>query len=331
MNYSQEAIKKAYDELSKRRDSAAAVQNSRVEEIKRSYPEIYSVYEEILSTKDRLSEVILSRSGDVRGAIERIREGNLALQKRLRELLSGFGYPEDYLDRHYSCPICRDLGVKDGNRCECVTALLDKYAVEEMNRLCSIKLGSFADFDLSYYPERYQYGGSTYNPREIAENHLRYCMEYAKKFPDGCPSLFMLGHTGLGKTFLSGCVARELQQRGFSVAFDLAQNYLHEIEKEHFGRSDGDTVSVLMNADLVILDDLGSELPSNFNAAALYNIINPRLNAGKPIIVSSNLSIEGLSARYDDRIMSRLMGMFKTLRFIGEDIRQIKRRQGIFM
>ncbi len=330
MNYSSESIKKAYDELDKRRSTAIAVQSARVREIREKYPEAYSVYMEIVSTKDRLAEVILSKSGDIRSAVEKIRDGNLKAQDRLGKLLRGYGLPEDYLNIHYFCQKCRDSGVREGNRCECVSELLDKYSVEELNRLCSIKLSDFADFDITYYPESITYAGKNYNPRQIMEDNLRFCIDYAKNFSEHSPSVFMLGETGLGKTFLSGCIAKEVRKKGFSAAFDSAQSFFREIEKEHFGRSDGDTLGTLMNADLVIIDDLGSELHSPFNASAAYNVINSRLNLSKPTIISSNLSLEELAKFYDDRIMSRLMGMFRTLRFIGTDIRQIKRRMGVY-
>ena len=331
MNYSQDVIKKAYDELALRRDRAVALHDSRVEEVRKGYPEIYGIYSEIVSTKDKLAEVILSKGVDVRAEIERIRENNLSHQKDLKELLRRFGLPGDYLDMHYSCPICCDSGVKEGNRCECVTALLDKYNIEKMNEQCSIRLGSFADFDLGYYPETYDYRGTAVRARDKMAENLKYCMEYAKNFSLNSPSLFMFGATGLGKTYLSGCIASELLKKGYSVAFDSIQNYIGKIEREHFGRADTDTLGALLGADLVILDDLGSEFGSNFNQPAIYNIINSRLNMGKPTIVSTNLSIDELAKRYDDRIISRLTGMFYTLRFIGEDIRQIKRRKGVFV
>ena len=331
MNYSQEVVKKAYDELAMRRDRAVMLHDQRVEEVRKAYPEIYSIYSAILSTKDRLAEVILSKGVDVRAEIEKIRDSNLRYQNDLKELLRRFGLPGDYLDIHYACPICCDSGVKDGNRCECVTAMLDKYNVEKLNEQCNIKLGSFADFDLGYYPESYDYRGKDIRARDKMAENLKFCMEYAKSFSIHSPSLFMFGATGLGKTFLSSCIANEVLKKGYSVAFDSIQNYVREIEREHFGRSDADTLGTLLSADLVILDDLGSEFNSNFNGPAIYNIINSRLNMGKPTIVSSNLSLDELDKKYDDRIISRLTGMFSPLRFFGKDIRQIKRMKGVIV
>lgn len=331
MNYSQDVIQKAYDELTLRRERAVLIHEQRVEEVRKGYPEIYGVYSEITSTKDKLAAVILSKGVDVRAEIEKIRDQNLRSQSELKELLRRFDFPGDYLEIHYACQICCDSGVKDGNRCECVTSLLERFNIEKMNEQCTVKLGSFAEFDLGFYPETYDYKGTAVRARDKMAENLKFCMEYAKDFSECSPSLFMFGATGLGKTFLSGCIARELLNKGYSVAFDSIQNYVREIEREHFGRSENDTLGALLRADLVILDDLGSEFSSNFNEPAIYNIINSRLNMGKPTIVSSNLSLEELSKRYDDRIISRITGMFYTLRFIGEDVRQIKRRKGVFV
>lgn len=332
MIYSNEVLKAAYDEIDKRRNSALALHDRRVEEVRIGYPEIYGIYSAILSTKDKLAEVILSKNGNLREEIEKIRDKNLGWQKDLKMLLNKFSLPEDYLEIKYHCPLCSDTGVCNGNRCSCVTELLDKLAVEKLNEQCRIKLGSFADFDVTYYPESWEYRGQKIDAREKMSENLRFCVDYAKNFSSDSPGLFMYGATGLGKTFLSGCIARELLNKGFSVAFDSIQNYLRQIENERFGRTEGssDTLQILLNSDLAILDDLGSEFTSQFNASVIYNIINSRLDMGKPTIVSSNLPLDMLRERYDDRIISRLTGMFFTLRFIGEDIRQIKRRKGIF-
>ncbi len=207
---------------------------------------------------------------------------------------------------------------------------MTSFTISKLNEQCKIKLHSFSEFDLSFYPETYQYNGATYNCRSKMAEIYDFCVDYANIFSEHSQSLFMLGKTGLGKTFLSSCIANALICKGVNVAFDSIQNYLRYIENEHFGRAEGDTLELLLNAELLILDDLGCEFKSSFNSATIYNLINSRCNMGKPTIVSSNLSINELSERYDDRIISRLIGNYHTLRFIGEDIRQIKRREGIF-
>ena len=117
-------------------------------------------------------------------------------------------------------------------------------------------------------------------------------------------------------------------EKGFNVAYDSIVNYLRMIEKEHFGKADTDTLQTLLNADLLIMDDLGSEYESSFYVSTIYNIINTRLNKGVPTIINSNLSPSELQKRYDDRIVSRLIAMYDYLKFTGNDIRKIKKVNG---
>ncbi len=197
----------------------------------------------------------------------------------------------------------------------------------DINKNSNIKLADFKDFNLDYYPDEID-KTTGISPKLKMATNLNACKEYVKYFPNNSASLFFSGKTGLGKTFLTSAIAKELLQKGYNVAFDSIQNYLRAIENEHFGRSlNTDTLQTLLCADLVILDDLGSEFCSPFYTSALYNIINTRLNKGVPTIISSNLSLDELQKRYDDRIISRLTGMFTWMIFLGKDIRRIKATQ----
>lgn len=330
MKYSPDIIQTAYAELDKRRQSAITEFNRHVEEIENNCPEIYKIYCEIASTSSKLSAVVFSGSDDVRAEVEKIKNDNLSAQKKLFELLESFGYPKNYLIAEYCCPICLDTGTVLGNRCECVTKLMNELTIAKLNEQCKIKLHSFSEFSLDYYPETIKYGDSDIPCRELMERNFKVCMEYAKNFSAVSPGLFMYGGTGLGKTFLSSCIASELLKRGVNVAFDSVQNYLRNIEREHFGKSEGDTLEAIINSDLLILDDLGCEFSSPFNTSTVYNIINSRCNLGKPTIISTNLSIKELTDRYDERIVSRLTGNLMTIRFVGKDIRLIKMRNGLY-
>ena len=140
----------------------------------------------------------------------------------------------------------------------------------------------------------------------------------------------MFGKTGLGKTHLSLSIANEVLKKGYNVLYDSAMNYLNQIEKEHFGRdiSGKDTLSVLLTADLLILDDFGTEFEKSFYVSVIYNIINTRLNRGLPTIISTNLYHEEILEKYGERIFSRLFTVYKSMEFVGTDIRLIKRKSG---
>lgn len=330
MKYANDIIALAHSEIQKRLEKAKSIQAAHVAAI-RDIPDIYKPYVEIVSTKDRLAEIIFSKDTNTRERIEKVKDQNLKNQSLLISALESNGFSKDFLDVHYTCEICRDTGYVNGYRCECLNSLLDKYTIDKLNEQCKIKLRDFSEFDISYYPESYKTkNGSDIDVRAMMKEHLHYCMDYADSFTSDSTSIFMLGATGLGKTFLSSCIAKSVLYKGFSVAFDSVQNYLRDIEREHFGKSDGDTLETILSADLLILDDLGSEFSSSFNSSVIYNIINSRTNQCLPTIVSSNLSFDELTKRYDDRVISRLTGLFKPMRFIGNDIRQLKRQSGIY-
>lgn len=329
MKYTNEAFTRAKAELDRRREISEAEFHSHETNIQANYPEINRVYREIKSLSRELSGILLSKRSDARQEIEKLRQVNISSQRYLKELLVSFGLPEDYLIRKHVCEKCSDYGFSEGKRCECFDELLIKYTVEELNRECLIKPRDFSELSLDYYPDAVNEKGI--NPRQKMSENINFCKAYVKTFSLESKSVFMVGPTGLGKTMLSSCIANGLIKNGFRVAFDSIQNYLRAIENEHFGRALGkDTLDVLLSADLVILDDLGSEFQSAFNSSVIYNIINSRCNKGVPTIISTNLTFDELQDRYDDRIVSRLTGMFTCLRFIGNDIRMIKRRNGEF-
>jgi DNA replication protein DnaC len=136
--------------------------------------------------------------------------------------------------------------------------------------------------------------------------------------------MLFMGQTGLGKTFLSSCIAKAIAEKGYAVAFGSISDFLREIENEHFGRTEGNTLDALLNADIVILDDLGSEFSGTFYESTIYNIINGRINLKKPTIISTNLTQSQLNLRYNERISSRVFNEFMPIMFVGKDIRQKK-------
>lgn len=328
MIYSKEVFSQAEIEINRRHISALAENENRQHEIEMNAPEIAAINNQLMQTSIEISKAILKNNNNLKANLEKIKQTNLDGQKLIKTLLLDFSYPINYLDLHFSCSKCDDTGYVSGIRCQCFNELLKKYSVQELNKNCNIKLTQFENFDLNYYPDTADVITKV-NPRLKMTENLNYCKQYANSFSSASNSIFMLGKTGLGKTYLSASIANSLLQKGFNVAFDSIQNYLRAIENEHFGRSqNSDTLQVLLDTDLVILDDLGSEFLSPFYLSTIYNIMNSRLNRGVPTIISTNMSFDELQSRYDDRIISRLTGMFTCLRFFGADVRQIKRRNG---
>lgn len=324
MIYSKEVFNQAENEINRRHITALTIFENKQQEIENIAPEIAFINRQVINTSVELSKIILGKKKDIKVSIEKLKQENLNGQEHIKVMLKDFGYPEDYLEPHYTCEKCNDTGYKSGIRCECFNELLKKYSIKEINQNSNIKLVDFNDFNLNYYPNSIDNNTGVNTRMEMSEI-FNYCKNYVNNFSDSSESLFFIGNTGLGKTFLSSAIAKELLQQGYNVAFDSIQNFLKAIENEHFGRvTNKDTLEVLNNADLVILDDLGSEFSSPFYASALYNIINTRLNKGVPTIISSNLSLAELQKKYDDRIISRITGMFVLMNFLGKDIRHIK-------
>lgn len=322
MKYSDNVINKAEQALENRRQLSQDIFELRSEEIAQKAPEIAKINEMLINTSIELTKAYLKDPKSFPDAVEEIKIKNLDGQEKIKKLLVAFGYPEDYLDMQYHCDKCLDTGYVEGIRCCCYDELLSKFAVEELNGQCKITLRDFDDFKLEYYPDQNAQG---VNPRTKMAEILEFCKSWVEGFELDSTGIFMQGRTGLGKTFLSSAIAKTLLQKGYSVAFDSISNFLRAIENEHFGRvSNKDTLQVLLDADLVILDDLGSEFNSPFYASSIYNIINSRINMNKPTIVSTNYTLDELQQKYDDRIVSRLTCSLYNLAFVGNDIRRIK-------
>lgn len=324
-NISSSAFTKAALEIENRHNNAFQTLELHKAEISKKAPEIDSLYNRILQTSIDLSKAILSHSDNIGKIIDELKNKNLENQLMIKVMLKEFGYPEDYLKAKFTCPICNDSGYVNGIRCQCFNELIKKYTVDELNESCKIELHDFDEFNLGLY-SNISDEKSGIIPRERMNEILIQCKNYVDTFSKDSCSLFFLGKTGLGKTFISSMIAKALIEKGFNVVFDSINNFLIKAENEHFGRSNGNTVETIINADLVILDDLGSEFSTPFNNSTLYNIINTRINMEVPTIVSTNLSLSELNEKYDDRIISRLTGMYTPFRFFGTDIRQVKRR-----
>ena len=185
----------------------------------------------------------------------------------------------------------------------------------------------FDTFRLDYYPEQIdsQYGAS---PRAIMEKNFLKCMRYAEGFDENSGNLLFIGNTGLGKTFLSACIANVVAEKGYSVAYESAPQLFSKLEKDRFNPDENSHAQVrqLMDCDLLIVDDLGTEMPGNFVTAALYSLVNDRLLSRKATVISTNLNIAEIAQRYSPQIASRLQGSFKGLTFVGQDIRVLKNR-----
>ena len=291
-----------------------------------SAPRVRALDAEIRETMSDLFGAALSPDGSER--IEDIRLRNIELQELRRGELLRAGFPEGYLDDEYMCPHCHDTGFTDTKICGC---LMDLYKEELRKSLSNLfKLGNetFDSFDLSYYDDTLA-PDTGISPRRSMEIIYETCVEYARKFGSKSMNLFFNGAPGLGKTFLSACIARVVADNGHSVVYDTASSIFSKFEDAKFSRSDDqddarDEVNRYLVCDLLIFDDLGTEMTTTLTVSALYEILNTRLMTGRKTIVSSNLTIYELRRRYTEQIMSRVEGEYQVLTFRGDDIRRIR-------
>lgn len=317
-------LARARERLAQRKEENTALRDRREAEVYAAAPEVRRTD---AALRTLLGEVLdfTARGSGTAEALERVREESERLCAEKARELQAHGYPADYLDEIVMCPLCHDSGYReDGTVCTCLRKLYEEERAKELSGLLRAGEESFADFRLDYY---------TGEARECMELTLAAARAYAEHFGPESGNLLLQGGTGLGKTFLSGCIARTVSAGGRSVVYETAQEAFAAFEEQKFSR-DAETyaaasekVKRIASCDLLILDDLGTELTTSFTQSALYNIINSRLTAHRKTVISTNLTDEELAARYLPQIISRLNGEYETLLFLGEDIRAIRKQQ----
>ena len=325
-------LAKARERLAGIREGNASEQERRTQEVYRRCPQIKDIDEQLRRLFARLVRVTVSTDAGRQREIAEINAQVSQLRSRRTQLLHSYGYRDDYLDDIYSCSKCCDRGYdRQGRPCRC---LLDIYGQEQANELSSMaKLDNcdFGHFDLSYYSSEPD-PVMGISPRANMTMVLSTCRDYAQDFGSDSPNLLFRGGTGLGKTMLSACIARAVAVSGHSVVYDTAVSAFEAFEAQKFSRdsalADGASAKVqrMLSCDLMILDDLGTEMTTSFTQSALYTLVNTRLNEGRKTIISTNLSPEDMQGRYNSQILSRL-GEYITLPFFGKDIRVIKRER----
>lgn len=321
MAYSKETYKKAEQELAERRSRALAEREEHHRIAVAAVPEILETEEKMSSAGLATIKALGMGANDAKEYIRKLSEINLAAQTQRSLLLKNAGFPENWLNVRYSCKKCEDKGFVNGIMCDCFKELLKSLEYEKLCSNLPVNNCRFDNFKLDYYPE-----GVGTSPRRRMESVLDFCKTYAAEFSQKSSSLLLYGHTGLGKTHLSLAIAGKVVEAGHGVIYSSAQNLFNKLEKEKFGRSDGNTEENILGCDLLIIDDLGAEFTTQFTVSALYNIVNSRELEGKPTIISTNLTPEQLLSTYSERIASRILNNYTLLRFDGTDIRQIKTR-----
>ena len=328
MAYDGKLLARARAQLDLIRSDNQAEHQRRLSLVYARVPEIQRMDETMRRQMTELVRLTISHPADLKERLAALEKDNLDIQVRRAELLVENGWSVEYLDDIYSCPKCRDSGVYEGGVCSCLEKLYNKELTKELGTLLQHGDESFARFDLNYYDAAPVNGVS---PRETMTMVLGACRKFADNFPAVSANLLFQGGTGLGKTYLFACIARVVAAKGYSVCYDSAAAALEAFEVQKFSRdpeaSEAANARVrrMLDCDLMILDDLGTEMVSSISTSALYTLLNTRLVNGNKIIISTNCSDEELQKKYTPQIYSRIKGEFLRLPFVGRDIRLIRK------
>ena len=327
MGYSAEVMRRARARLAEAKADRESENQQHLMEAYDRIPRLREIDKQLRLTMAMAAQAVFSSGGDVASAMEEAKQKNLALQRE-REYLIEHYFEEGYLDESPICDRCGGSGYVGSTMCECLAELCRQEQKKELTFL-NVGRESFEQFRLDYYPDRID-PTLGLNVRAVMEKTYQTCRRYAATFSERSGNLLFSGDTGLGKTFLSACIARTVADRGYSVVYESAGHLFSRLERAKFSgdeeaREESKKYTV---CDLLIVDDLGTEMPGQFTTAALYSLINDRMLAGKATIISTNLNVEDLARRYSPQIASRLRGSFSRVAFLGDDIR-VKKNWGM--
>ena len=325
MAYSAEVVQRARQRLAQAREDRESENRQHLAAAYQRLPRLREIDIELRRTMAQAAQAAFLQGSDGRELLEQAKQQNLALQQE-RQMLAETCFEPGYLDDSPLCHICGGTGYVGSNMCECLRELCRQEQKKEVSILSGNR-DSFNQFRLDYYPDQYEgkYGTSA---RVVMEKNLQICRRYATLFNMNAGNLLFVGGTGLGKTFLAACIARVVADRGYSVRYETASRLFSKLEQARFNPDEKNRAeaAALNQCDLLIVDDLGTEMAGQFVTAALYALLNDRLLDSKPMVITTNLNAAELSQRYSPQIASRLEGSFQRLTFVGDDIRVMKNR-----
>ena len=322
------AFAEVMKEYERDRDRARADLEGKRQEVYHSIPRISAIENQLKSISIKLARHILKSGSDVK-ALDKLKRESEALLAEKRQLLADSRFGADYLDTPYHCPICHDVGFVGPTRCTCLKQRLIQKYYDCSNLSCALEQQNFSTFDLRCYSTNV-IESEDMSPRTKMKAILKTCLDFADSFGEGAPAgnLLFYGEPGLGKTFLCNCLAKSILDKGATVLYSTAPKLFKALEAFRFNRQgagDPETIEALTEVDLLIIDDLGTEVSTLVTASELFDILNTRLLDNKSIIISTNLSPADFTNQYSERIVSRFFGNFKMLKFIGDDIRVKKK------
>lgn len=319
-----------YDEIMRsyeqRRTLSRHRQEERQKEVYTKVPVLYDLDSEISSISVACAKQMLA--GD-ENALKNLHKHIKELQEKKSNLITSLGYPSNYLEADYVCSDCQDTGYIGQERCHCFKQAAIDLVYTQSNLKSILEKENFSTFSFSYYSKDQPNPATNLSALETAEIAVAECKRFIADFDKEFSNLFLYGDTGVGKTFLSNCVAKELLDNGHSVIYFTSFELFHIFEKNVFER-DGDMKEPYQNifdCDLLIIDDLGTELSNSFTVSQLFLCLNERILRKKSTIISTNLGLNQLADIYSERTFSRISSNYTMIKLFGDDIRIKKKLQ----
>ncbi|HHZ02061.1 MAG TPA: ATP-binding protein [Tissierellia bacterium] len=310
----------------KKRLRAAHEADIRKKNLFEKIPRLSEIDKEIKLLSINLSKLFLSPPEDMEEQIIKLRQNIENLKKERQLIYEKNNIPKDYLSIKYECLNCEDTGyTSDGKRCSCFNKEIIKNLYNMSNMVHMLKKENFNTFDINVFSNE-PYKNEKLTPRQNMYYILEISEDFCSNFHHTNMNLLFYGGTGLGKTFMCNCIAHELINKEVSVLYQTSFSLFEIVENHKFNKLNESqenlmNYNMIFDCDLLIIDDLGTEVSNSFTNAELFNIINERMITEKKTIISTNLSLEQLRDTYSDRITSRIFNNFVPLKFYGKDLR----------
>ncbi|MBR4935260.1 MAG: ATP-binding protein [Anaerotignum sp.] len=316
-------VLREYDAL---RTQKAAELRERREAIYMRVPRLEEIERELSLLGVSTAKLVLMQPESREAALAQLQEQQEALRAERMEIMASNNLSPSLLKMEYVCKICQDTGYVENEQCTCMKHKLMDRLYDQSNVRDVIKVENFDTFDLRLFSDEVV-AAEGISPRENAKRNLKMAMAFAEYFSGD--NLLLYGGAGRGKTFLCNCIAKDVLERGKTVLYLTAGQLFKQLEEIRFHRDEEEETldwdAELLGADLLIIDDLGTEFSTVFTTSELFRIINDRKLRKKPVVISTNLDYKALMDQYSDRLMSRIIGDFVTLKFFGDDIRMKKK------
>lgn len=295
----------------------------RTQEVYALIPELKDIDDEVVTCAMQSAKLMLM--GDNKSLSKLKKLTDQAATRRIK-LLEEHGFPKDYLTLKYRCPDCKDTGFINNEKCHCFKQAIVDILYSQSNIKNAIEKENFSTFSYDFYSDDYVEPTTKLTPRENIRRVVNVCKDFIENFGTKHENLLLYGNTGVGKTFLANCIAKELLDRSNTVIYLTAFQLFDILEKNKFGKDEENFESqnqfdYILDCDLLIIDDLGTELNNSFVNVQLYLCINERLLRNKSTIISTNLSLDNINTIYSERVFSRIASNYSLLKIVGEDIR----------